>query len=85
MIGKAGLRTVVSVGWILAREAAGAQGPQGVIDSLVTLDNDTFPPGPASGRHVGLDPEMGIVVEGELTLVTDAGRSGPARSAGCRA
>lgn len=75
MIGKAGLRTVVSVGWILARGAAGAQGPQGVIDSLVTLVALlTFPPGPASGRHVGLDPEMGIVVEGELTLVTDTGR-----------
>ena len=33
-----------------------------------------FPPGSASGEHVGLDPELGIVLEGELTLLTAAGR-----------
>ncbi len=33
-----------------------------------------FPPGAASGEHVGLDPELGIVLEGELTLLTPAGR-----------
>ena len=45
------------------------------------VDNDTvrvallvFPPGSASGEHVGLDPELGIVLEGELTLLTAGGR-----------
>jgi quercetin dioxygenase-like cupin family protein len=56
-------------------------GPRGRIEEQVTLDNEqvrvsllTFEPGAASGRHAGLDPELGIVAEGELTLVTDAGR-----------
>ena len=34
----------------------------------------TFPPGAASGSHSSLDPELGIVVDGELTLITPAGR-----------
>jgi quercetin dioxygenase-like cupin family protein len=45
------------------------------------VDNDSvrvsllvFPPGAASGEHVGLDPELGIVLEGQLTLLTPAGR-----------
>jgi quercetin dioxygenase-like cupin family protein len=76
------------VGWILvACGAAGAaaplaaQEPSGTIESRVVMENDSvqvavlaFPPGSASGRHVGLDPELGIVLEGELTLVTDAGK-----------
>ena len=51
------------------------------VQEQVVLENDTvrvsllvFPPGAASGEHVGLDPELGIVLEGELTLVTQAGR-----------
>jgi mannose-6-phosphate isomerase-like protein (cupin superfamily) len=47
----------------------------------VLVDNETvrvalltFPPATASGEHVGLDPELGIVVEGELTLITPGGR-----------
>jgi quercetin dioxygenase-like cupin family protein len=47
----------------------------------VLVENDTvrvsllrFAPGAASGEHVGLDPELGIVLEGKLTLVTAAGR-----------
>jgi quercetin dioxygenase-like cupin family protein len=69
---------------------ADAQGPQGRIEERVALENEavrvavlTFEPGSASGRHLGLEAEMGIVVEGELTLVTDAGsevlRPGAAR------
>jgi quercetin dioxygenase-like cupin family protein len=72
----------LAVAWLLALPAAGAaQAPQGIIQEQVALENEsvrvallTFPPGSASGRHQGLDPEMGIVVEGELTLVTDNGR-----------
>jgi quercetin dioxygenase-like cupin family protein len=66
---------------LLVTGAACHQAPRGVIDQRVALDNDrvqvsflTFPPGSASGRHSGLEPELGIVIEGELTLVTDAGR-----------
>ena len=61
--------------------AAVAQEPRGVIEEQVALDNDavrvsllTFAPGAASGQHSGLDPELGIVLDGELTLVTPAGR-----------
>jgi quercetin dioxygenase-like cupin family protein len=75
LIGGAILMTLVG-----ARTTA-AQAPQGHIEERLALENDevrvvvlTFAPGSASGRHVGLDPELGIVVEGELTLVTDAGR-----------
>lgn len=56
-------------------------GAQPTVEEQVVLDNDTvrvsvltFPPGAASGEHVGLDPELGIVIEGELTLITPAGR-----------
>ena len=58
-----------------------AQAPGGAVEEQVLVDNDSvrvvllvFPPGSASGEHVGLDPELGIVVEGELTLLTPAGR-----------
>ena len=51
------------------------------IDEVVTLENDsvrvallTFPPGSASGEHVNPEPELGIVLEGELTLITPDGR-----------
>ena len=71
----------VTAALLVVGAGAAAQDPQGVIEEWVTLDNDavrvallTFPPDSASGRHTGLDPELGIVVEGELTLVTDAGR-----------
>ena len=75
------LASGVTVALLALGASAAAQDPQGVIQEWVTMDNDsvrvallTFPPGAASGRHTGLDPELGIVVEGELTLVTDAGR-----------
>ena len=65
----------------LAARLALAQAPGGAIEEQVLVDNDTvrvallvFPPGSASGEHVGLDPELGIVLEGELTLLTPAGR-----------
>jgi quercetin dioxygenase-like cupin family protein len=47
----------------------------------VALENDTvkigylvYPPGASSGIHVNPEPEIGIVVEGELTLVTRHGK-----------
>ncbi len=69
------------IGALLMPGVAAAQDPRGRIEERVALENDavrvlllTFEPGSASGRHVGLEPEMGIVVDGELTLVTDEGR-----------
>jgi quercetin dioxygenase-like cupin family protein len=60
---------------------AAAQPPGSGVHEQVVVDNETvrvslfvFAPGAASGEHVGLDPELGIVLEGELTLVTAAGR-----------
>jgi quercetin dioxygenase-like cupin family protein len=47
----------------------------------VALENDTvkigylvYPPGASSGIHVNPEPEIGIVVEGELTFVTRHGK-----------
>ena len=75
------LATALTVLTSLAAAPAVAQQPAGVIQERVALENDsvrvsllTFPPGSASGEHSGLDPELGIVVDGELTLVTPAGR-----------
>ena len=72
---------VVVLALALAARLAMAQAPGGAIEEQVLVDNDTvrvallmFPPGSASGEHVGLDPELGIVLEGELTLLTPAGR-----------
>jgi quercetin dioxygenase-like cupin family protein len=89
-MGRAAAVVVVLIGCLVGATAVPAQEPRGRIEERVTLDTATvrvalltFEPGSASGRHVGLDPELGIVVEGELTLVTDAGaevmRPGAAR------
>ena len=47
----------------------------------VVLENDNvkigylvYPPGATSGVHVNPEPELGMVVEGELTLVTRMGK-----------
>ena len=65
----------------LAVRLASGQAPGSAIQEQVLVDNESvrvsllvFPPGAASGEHVGLDPELGIVLEGELTLLTPAGR-----------
>ena len=77
--GHAAVALIVAL--VLVGRLAAAQAPVGAIQEQVLVDNDTvrvallvFPPGSASGEHVGLDPELGIVLEGELTLLTAAGR-----------
>jgi quercetin dioxygenase-like cupin family protein len=47
----------------------------------VVLDNDsiqiwylTFSPGEVSQMHANAEPEIGIILEGELTLITPGGR-----------
>ena len=66
---------------VLSVQLAAAQATGAAVTEQVLVDNDTvrvallvFPPGAASGEHVGLDPELGIVLEGELTLLTAGGR-----------
>jgi quercetin dioxygenase-like cupin family protein len=75
------LAAALVAGLLLASRPAAAQAPGGAVQEQVLVDNDTvrvsllvFLPGSASGEHVGLDPELGIVLEGELALVTPAGR-----------
>lgn len=67
----------VLAGVLLANAVAWGQPPEG----QVVLSNDSvrvmvlgFRPGAGTGRHFGLEPELGIVVEGELTLDTPDGR-----------
>ena len=71
----------VLVALVLSAQLAAAQVTGSGVTEQVLVDNDTvrvallvFPPGAASGEHVGLDPELGIVLEGELTLLTAGGR-----------
>jgi quercetin dioxygenase-like cupin family protein len=77
LLAAAGLAAAV----LLEGRATTAQSPSAGVQEQVLVDNETvrvsllvFAPGSASGEHVGLDPELGIVLEGELTLVTAAGR-----------
>jgi quercetin dioxygenase-like cupin family protein len=55
--------------------------PHGELKEEVALDNEcvrvamlTVPPGSSSGIHLNAEPEIGIVLEGELTLVTRRGK-----------
>lgn len=61
--------------------AADPQHSQGAIKERLVLDNDsvrvtflTFPSGAATGLHLNTEPEIGIVVEGEITLITRRGK-----------
>ncbi len=74
---KTALVAVAVLGATLCPVAAPAQLPV----SQVVLDNPsirvtvlTFVPGGATGRHQGIEAEIGILVEGELTLESPAGR-----------
>jgi quercetin dioxygenase-like cupin family protein len=71
----------VLVALVLSAQLAAAQATGSGVTEQALVDNDTvrvallvFPPGAASVEHVGLDPELGIVLEGELTLLTVGAR-----------
>ncbi len=83
--GTVGPRTVATgavVGAILLIATLGAaQDLSRMVEVRLYLDNDTatvmlmtFPPGSASGEHTAPEHELGIVLEGELTLITPKGR-----------
>jgi quercetin dioxygenase-like cupin family protein len=51
-------------------------GPEVILDNpSVRVTVRTFAPGMGSGRHQGLEPEVGIVTEGDLALESPLGRS----------
>jgi quercetin dioxygenase-like cupin family protein len=71
------LVVILGLAAVLAPTVARAQTPT----SRVVFENEsirvtvlTFAPGGATGRHLGLEPEIGITVEGELVLESPAGR-----------
>lgn len=70
------LAIALGAGILLGSAAARAQPPEW----QVALENDsvrvtllTLRPGAGTGRHVGLESELGIVLDGELTLETPTG------------
>ncbi len=74
----AGAALVVAV---LTDGALSAETPSESITEQVALDNDSvrvtvlsLPPGASTGIHINAEPELGIVAEGELTLVTRSGK-----------
>lgn len=81
MIRKGVLAGALVLAILLFGGMAGADTSQDEIEEVVALDNDsvrvallTFPPGSASGEHVNPEPELGIILEGELTIVTPNGQ-----------
>jgi quercetin dioxygenase-like cupin family protein len=71
--------------WIAAALLIGAvlEAPASAneIEDTLILDNETvevvpltFPPGSISEQHANPEPELGIILEGELTLITPSGR-----------
>ena len=71
----------LALGVVLADGRLGADTTHGSIPERVALDNEavkvtvlTMAPGSSSGIHINAEPEMAIVTEGELTLVTRNGR-----------
>lgn len=72
------LTLIVLLAAALAPVPAAAQGsvPQVILDNpSVRVTTMTLPPGVGTGRHQGIEAEVGIVVEGELTLESPQGRT----------
>ncbi len=76
---KTALVVITILAGILSARAGQAQLPA----SQVVLENPsvrvtvlTFAPGGATGRHQGIEAEIGVVIEGELTVESPTGRQG---------
>ena len=66
---------VLSLGISLSVAEAQPPTPRVVLDNpsvLVTVT--TLPPGTGTGRHQGIEPEVSIPVDGEVTLESPLGR-----------
>lgn len=79
MTGRVWVAIFVAAGGLLFGEGLLAQ--HGEMKEEKALDNDTvsvalltMPAGSSTGIHINGDPEIGIVVDGELTLVTRNGK-----------
>jgi quercetin dioxygenase-like cupin family protein len=75
------MKTVLAVVTVLAAIlvplVASAQLPTGQVileNPSIRVTLFTFAPGGATGRHQGIESEIGIVVEGELTVESPTGR-----------
>lgn len=67
-----------TAGLVAGLVASSAQpiGPQVILDNpSVRVTSLMLPPGSGTGRHQGLEPEVGILVDGELTLESPQGRT----------
>jgi len=61
----------------LSPPTAGAQLPTGQVileNPSVRITVQTFVPGGATGRHQAIEAEIGLVIEGELTVESPTGR-----------
>jgi mannose-6-phosphate isomerase-like protein (cupin superfamily) len=66
------LGVVVFAGAALAQAPA----PEVVLENAsVRVTVRTFPPGTGSGRHEGIEPEIGIVADGDVTVERPEGSS----------
>jgi len=75
------MKTMLVVGAILAGALSPAAVRAQMPASQVVLENPsiriavlTFTPGGATGRHQGIEAEIGLVIEGELTVESPTGR-----------
>lgn len=71
------LAIALSLGTCLVAETAAAQLPQEqvvLVNESVRVVILTLRPGAGTGIHAGLEPELGLVLEGELTLLTPSGQ-----------
>jgi hypothetical protein len=70
------LMTILAAPLMPYPTVAQAPGPEIILDNAsVRVMVRTFVPGTGSGRHQGIEPEVGIVAEGELMLESPLGRS----------
>ncbi len=60
--------------WSVHPIGPGVQQGVGLDNDTVTIGYLVYDPGVSSGVHVNPEPEIGIVVEGELTLFTRRGK-----------
>jgi quercetin dioxygenase-like cupin family protein len=74
---KTALVVVALLAGALSPMAVGAQMPTSQIvfeNQSVRITVLTFVPGGATGRHQGIEAEIGLVIEGELTVESPMGR-----------
>jgi mannose-6-phosphate isomerase-like protein (cupin superfamily) len=76
MINALALMTILAAVLLPLPVRAQPPDPEVIVDNpAVRVTIRTFTPGTGSGRHQGIEPEVGIVAEGELLLESPLGRS----------